>query len=205
MEGIWRQRGKVMPQIPESELIQKAKSGDKEAYRELFDRYVDRILTYLKRYVGDYEKAQDIMIDTFVAVYNSLPKYKEEGKFSSWIYAIATNYAKKEFRKSKYKKEVSLDKPIDEDEETTEGSASLDNRQRPDYQAMEDEFKEALEKALKDLSEPNRKMILLCDVEGLSYEEAAKILKCSKLSVGARLHRARKLLYEILQKKGYDL
>src|SRR3989338_963708 len=101
-----------MTHIPDEELIRQAKNGDKESYKKLFDKYSGKVLSYLHRYMGDYQKAEDVMVETFLDVYERLSSYREEGKFLSWVYKIATNFAKKEFRRKKKAKETSLDEPI---------------------------------------------------------------------------------------------
>jgi RNA polymerase sigma-70 factor, ECF subfamily len=185
----------------DEELIQKAKKGDKEAYRELFDKYSGKVLSYLYRYMGDYQKAEDAMIETFLDVYKRLPMYEESGKFLPWVFTIATNYAKKEFRK-KRKGELSMETPIGDDDATL-GDMVADDSQRPDRTLMADELKAILENVIAKLDEKYRGVLILCDVEGLSYDEAARALGCDKVTVGVRLSRARKLLYEFLKKRGY--
>jgi RNA polymerase sigma-70 factor (ECF subfamily) len=193
-----------MPHLSDAELIQRAKRRDKEAYKELFERYSGKILSYLYRYIGDYQKAEDITIETFLDVYNRLPSYREEGKFLSWVYKIAINFAKKEFRK-KSRKEILLDEPPDEEGRDIIGDLAVDDKLRPDYQAAENELEECIEKTIHALDEKYKNVLLLCDIQGLSYEEAASILKCKAMTVGAQLSRARQLLYEALKRQGYSL
>jgi len=193
-----------MPYFKDEELIEKAKKRDKEAYKALFERYNGKILNYLYRYMGDYHKAEEVTIDTFLDVYNRLPDYKEEGKFLSWVYKIAINFAKKEFRKRKAK-EISLDSPISETKNVTIGDFLGDNKLRPDNALIKDELSKVIEKIMASLDEKYRNVLLLCDMQEMSYEEAALALKCSKITVGTRLNRARKMLHEALKKKGYDL
>ncbi|MCM8790962.1 MAG: sigma-70 family RNA polymerase sigma factor [Candidatus Omnitrophica bacterium] len=100
-------------EIADSELVEKVKAGDKEAYVVLFNRYKDRIYGYLSRYLGDAELAQDVTLETFLSVYNNLPGYDEMSVFSSWIYRIATNYAKKALRRKISRKEVALEETLD--------------------------------------------------------------------------------------------
>jgi RNA polymerase sigma-70 factor (ECF subfamily) len=185
-------------------LIEKAKSGDKQAFTELFDKYSHKILGYLYRYVGDYQLAEDLTIETFLNVYSSLGTYKEIGKFSSWLYKIATNCAKKELRKKERKKEISLDEPVETDEGATNiGELIADERDRPDYNVRETELKELIYRIISKLDKKYKEVLMLCDVEGLSHEEASKILKSNPITIGTRLRRARQALYSLLQKAGY--
>lgn len=190
--------------IPDEELVAKAKAGDKQAFTELWDRYSGKILGYLYRYVGDYQKAEDLTIETFLSAYNHLSDYDEMGKFSSWLYRIATNCAKMEIRASKHDADVALDKPLDEGSEETLKDLIADERERPDYSAREKELKEFVYKVMSKLDKKYRDTLLLCDVEGLSREEAARVLKTNRITVETRLRRARKMLYGVLKSEyGY--
>ncbi|MFC1576185.1 RNA polymerase sigma factor [Candidatus Omnitrophota bacterium] len=185
---------------PDSELVAKAKNKDKQAFVELFKRYKDKIYGYLSRYLGDYETAKDLTVDTFLSVYENLATYKEEGKFSSWIYRIATNCAKKEFRKKTRYAEISLERPVDTEGTIKLGDLMADEKARPDHKAEIGDLKEFVYKMVSQLDEKYKDAILLCDVEGLTYDEAAKVLKSNPETVHTRVVRARKLLYKVLRK-----
>jgi len=191
-----------MSYFTDEELIIKAQKGDKEAYKTLFDKYSNKVMSYLYRYVGDYQIAEDVTIETFLDVYKRLPAYKEEGKFLSWVYKIATNFARKEFRKRKVK-EVSLDKEVSGESGVTFGDLTADQKARPDQEVIANELGGIIEEVIAKLDEKYKGVLVLCDVQGLSYEEAGKVLKCSKMTVGTRLNRARKLFYEALRRSGY--
>lgn len=184
----------------DKELIEKAKQKDKYAFTALFDRYKDKILAYLTGYLGDREKAKDVAIEAFLSAYKSLHTYKGIGTFSSWLYTIATNKAKRELRKKMHYKEVSMDKPIGSDSAITLGELIMDNKNRPDFIAKAADLKEFIYKLLSELDEKYKKALLLCDFQGLSYEEAAEILKSNPVTIGTRVRRGRKKLYKILKK-----
>lgn len=191
--------------LTDEELIQKARLKDKQAFTELVDRYSDKILGYLYRYIGDYHLAEDLTIETFLNAYNSLEGYEEMGKFSSWLYRIATNCAKKELRKRKaHAPEISLETPAVEDGSVTLGELIADESSRPDYNLRAKELKEGIYKVMAKLDKKYREVLLLCDVEGLSYEDAAKSLRSIPRTVGTRLKRARKMLYDLLKKHGFE-
>ena len=186
----------------DEELIDRAKNGDKEAFRALFDKYSGRILSYLRRYMGDYQKAEDVMVETFLDAYVRLPKYTEMGKFLPWLYAIATNFAKKEFRKKKTEK-ISPEWAI-EDGKPSMMDTVADNRYRPDDAAMTGELRKLVERIIVRLDKKYRSVLILCDIQGLSYEEAAAVLKCSRVTLGVRLNRARQMLHNSLKESGYN-
>jgi RNA polymerase sigma-70 factor (ECF subfamily) len=188
----------------DEELIEKAKQKDKQAFTVLMDRYSDKIRSYLYRYVGDHQIAEDLTVETFLNAYNRMHTYTERGKFSSWIYMIATNCAKKELQRKKRRGEVSLNKPVDETGEVSLEDLIVDERSRPDYAAREAELKEFVYKAISELDDKYKDILLLCDVEGLSNQDVARMLKTNPITVGTRLRRARKMLYNVLRKYGYD-
>ena len=190
----------------DEELIQKAKAKDKQAFTEIFDRYKNRILGYLYRYIGDYQKAEDLTIETFLNAYNSLDGYKEMGMLSSWLYRIATNCAKKSLRKMRQAKEVSLEEPLlDGDGSIKLGDLIVDANKRPDSIQREKELKEFVYKAISKLDAKYKDVLILCDIEGLSYEEASRILNSNPVTIGTRLRRARKMLFDILKKYDHEL
>ncbi|MCQ9207525.1 MAG: sigma-70 family RNA polymerase sigma factor [Omnitrophica bacterium] len=188
---------------PDKELVKKAKRKDKNAFTLLVDRYSDRIFSYLYRYVGDYQKAEDLTIETFLNAYTRIRTYREMGKFSAWLYMIATNCAKKELQKRKRLKEVSIDRPFIANESITLKDLISDERSRPDYNARQAEFKEFIYKIIANLDKKYKDVLLLCDVEGLSYREVARALRCNVITVGTRIRRARTLLYKSLKRYGY--
>lgn len=188
----------------DQELVKKSKGGDKQAFTELYDRYSGRILSYLYRYVGNYQVAEDLVIETFLSAYNNLSSYEERGLFSSWLFRIATNLAKMEFRKKNWQKEVPISaQATGAAEGLTLSDIIADESMRPDHEARKNELKEFVEKIISKIAGRYKEALLLCDVEGMSYEEAGKILKCNKKTIGTRVRRARKMFYNILRKYGY--
>ena len=187
----------------DKELIKKAKKKDKHAFSLLINRYSDKIFGYLTRYVGDYHRAEDLTIETFLNAYERMRTYKEMGKFSSWLYMIATNCAKKELQRRKRLKEVPLEKPIDKDGQISLKDLLADDRSRPDYNAREKELKELIYNTISEMDKKYKDVLLLCDVEGLAYDDVAKVLKCNVVTVGTRVRRARKALYKLLRRYGY--
>jgi len=189
----------------DEELIKKAKRKDKSAFTVLVDRYSDKIFSYLYRYVGDYQKAEDLTIETFLNAYSRIRTYKEMGKLSSWFYMIATNCARKEMQKKKSRKEVSLDKPLSSEGDISLGDLIADEKARPDYNARQTELKKFIYDIIAKLKKKYKDALLLCDVEGLSYKEAARALRCNPITIGTRVRRARVMLYKALLKYGYKL
>jgi RNA polymerase sigma-70 factor (ECF subfamily) len=190
---------------PDSELARKAKKGDKNAFAALYDRYKDRIAGFIHGLIGDYNRAQDLTTEAFLSAYKHLGTYTEKGKFSSWIYLIARNLARNELRERRSHKEVSLGETVD-----AAGLLPIENliangKAQPDDNVQLAELKELVYRALMGLNRRYREILILCDIEERTYEEAAEIMKCNPKIVGTWVKRARRQFYKIMISYGYRL
>lgn len=181
-------------QYSDEDLIFRFQQGDENAYQELVNRYRDRLMNFVYRYVGGKEDAEDIVQDTFVKLFTKKHYYRPKAKFSTWIYTIASNLAKTELRKRKRHKisylsqmgaqEKDFDLPIDDTtDEYTEGV-----------------FTEGqIQNAIQKLPLHFRTAVILRDIQELSYEEVSKILDVPLGTVKSRINRARLQLQEELK------
>jgi len=192
-----------MTSVRDLELIEKARNGDKAAFEEIFNAYSGQVLNFLYRYMGDYQKAEDVMVEAFLDVYRRLPSYKEQGSFLSWVYTIALNYARSSFRRL-WRREIPSSGSLG-DNPTPLDTAQAPDATRPDNIARMNEAEKTVQSCLKKLNEKYRIVIVACDIEGLPYEEAARVLGLSKGVVATRLHRARAIFWELLKKEGLDI
>ena len=171
-------------------LVRAAQRGDEQAFRQLVERYQRRVYQLALGMMKDTDEAMDISQETFVRVHRYLPSFKGDSSFFTWTYRIAMNLCLDARRRKGRGERVDL---LDSDEAEIEAamdppSAALAGPQR---QALNDELKGKIEEALASLSENHRAILLLREVEGLSYEELAKILKIRKGTVMSRLFHAR--------------
>ena len=180
-------------------LIQKAREGDRPAFEELYNRYKKPIFNYICRLLGDRAVAEELTQETFIRVYTNLAQYRPTGKVSSWIYMIAANLAKNELRSREYRKTVSLDSAIAEDEKLRLGDLLQDTSVGPADVAENKEVRAQIQKVIHKLPLHHKEVLVLCDVQGLSYEEAAEILGCSVGTVASRLNRARTAFVKIFK------
>ncbi len=175
----------------DSQVVQRFLDGEPRAFGELVDRYDNRLLNFVYRTVGDRERAQDLVQETFVRVYRHLHRFDQSKKFSTWIYTIAGNLAKNELRNRSRNPLVlfqTIKKNWDADHRPLEWE---DSKLKPDDLYRKRHLKELVDKAVQELPEHHRIVFVLRELEGKTYEEIADITGCNLGTVKSRLNRAR--------------
>jgi RNA polymerase sigma-70 factor, ECF subfamily len=171
-------------------LVRAAQKGDESAFRQLVERYQRRIYQLALGMTKDPDDAMDIAQETFVRVHKYLPSFKGDSSFFTWTYRIATNLCLDAQRKKSRTERVDV-----EEGDEAEIEAAMDPPSHalagPQRQALNEELKGKIDEALAGLSENHRAILLLREVEGLSYEELAKVLDIRKGTVMSRLFHAR--------------
>jgi RNA polymerase sigma-70 factor (ECF subfamily) len=172
-------------------------AGQGAALDELMERHAPRLLGYLARSLQDEDDAADLAQETFVRVFQNCAKFDTRMKFSTWLYAIATNLVKDRYRHRTRHPQVSLEA---ENEATGEGfrESLPDHKPTPSEFLQGAERTEAVRKAVGRLPEELRTPLILSEYEELSHAEIAEILECSTKAVETRLYRARMQLREKL-------
>jgi len=171
----------------DEDLIERFQGGDLYAFDLIVKNYKDQLLNFVFRFLGNQEEAEDVVQETFLRVYRNRSAYRRVAKFSTWIYTIAGNLARTELRRRRRRRLFSLsDMGVqDKDYEIS------DNVLNPEAQtdgALKDEIIQA---EIAQLSPKFREVILLRDVQELSYEEISKILRVPIGTVKSRVNRAR--------------
>jgi RNA polymerase sigma-70 factor (ECF subfamily) len=171
-------------------LVRAAQRGDEQAFRALVERYQRRVVQLALGMVKDPDEAMDIAQETFVRVHRYLPSFKGDSSFFTWTYRIAMNLCLDAQRRKGRSERVDL-----EQEDQAEIEAAMDPPSHalagPQRQALNEELRGKIDEALAGLSENHRAILLLREVEGLSYEELAKVLGIRKGTVMSRLFHAR--------------
>ncbi|MCX7748555.1 MAG: sigma-70 family RNA polymerase sigma factor [Clostridia bacterium] len=182
----------------EKHLLIKAKNGDIEAFEKLIGEYQKKVFNIAFRMVGNHDDASEIAQEVFLKVYKSLKSFKEEASFSTWIYRITTNVCLDELRKKKNKKVISLDEEIKAQDGEMKRQV-VDDSPTPEMAVEGKIIRKAVSDSIKMLSEEHRIVIVMRDIQGFSYEEIAKVLKCPEGTIKSRINRARQSLREILK------
>ena len=193
------ERRKQLKELGDSELVQAFIEGDQAAFGELVGRYDNRLLNFVYRTVGDRERAQDLVQETFVRVYRHIERFDQSKKFSTWIYTIAGNLAKNELRNRSRNPLVlfqTIKKNWDADHRPLEWE---DTKLKPDDLFRKRHVKEKVEEAVEQLPEHHRIVFVLRELEGKTYEEIAEITGCNLGTVKSRLNRARNNFAQIIE------
>jgi RNA polymerase sigma-70 factor (ECF subfamily) len=176
--------------------MQRLAAGHDAALNHLIERHVHRLFAYLLRQLNDEYKANDIAQETFAKVYIHRAKFRGDGKFSTWLYTIATNLLREHFRWKSRHPEVSLEAHAEEHQSL--GEILSDNSSSPDETLMQQERAEQVRCAVQALPEDLRTPLILSEYEDLSQEEIATILNCTRKAVEMRIYRARTELRKTL-------
>ncbi len=186
-----REERDITENPPDKELLKKARGGDEDAFNVLHERYRLKIFNYLLRFFGNREIAADVTQDTFIQVYKNLRSYRGEGEVSSWIYQIATNRAKNALRKISRQRHVSLNQDVSDEGVTQLGDLIDSHVASPADMAKRHELLKDLQGLISVLPVKYRTAFILCEMQGLSYEEAGRVLRCSPNAAAMRLSRAK--------------
>ena len=179
----------------DEELITRFQEGDEQAYIELVNRYRDRLMNFIYRFVNDMEKAEDIVQDTLTKLYTHKHYYRDLAKFSTWIYTIAGNLAKTELRRKKRHKVTNLSHMSKDEKEYQLPSVEPETDETVQGHFAEKE----IQKAIQELPLHFRTVVIMRDIQELSYEEISKIVDVPLGTVKSRINRARLQLQQSLK------
>jgi len=182
---------------PEAGLVRRCLAGDEKAYRELGEMYQPRVYSLALRMVRRAEDAEDVTQETFIRMFRALERYDTERSFGAWLFSIAARLSIDQIRRRKLQPVPLTGRDRDDEEYTIEVE---DSGPRPDEVAVRNQ-EERRTRALIDTLPPHyRVVVLLRHQQDLSYEEIAEALHLPLGTVKARIHRARALLRERIEK-----
>lgn len=183
------------PEIDERVLIQRCIAGDASAFEPLVEKYRQRVWRLAYQVLHDREEAWDVAQEAFVRAFHSLPSFRGQSAFYTWLFRITVNVATDRHRQRGAQARAFGPERVTEEEWAR---TTPDPGGGPEQQAARKEQRERIRHALDALPPKARTIIMLSDVEGLSYREIAEVLNCPIGTVMSRLHNARKRLKGLL-------
>ncbi|MBI1764443.1 MAG: sigma-70 family RNA polymerase sigma factor [Acidobacteria bacterium] len=178
-------------------LIAACQTGDREAFRQLFEAYQERVWAIAIHYTGEEQAARDITQQVFLKLFAALNQFRHEANFTTWLYRLVANVCLDEQRKQRRFLSFDFWRRADDDEELNPADWQQARQFQDGLQEQrctQVEMAAAVRAAIKELSPPLRIAILLKYFEDMSYEEMARALDCSPGTVASRLNRGHKAL-----------
>jgi RNA polymerase sigma-70 factor (ECF subfamily) len=185
----------VVRHADEEWLIERARRGDLEAFNRLVDRYQVAVFNLCLRMLGRRESAEDATQETFLSAYRAISRLQGP-HVGAWFLRIAANCSYDELRRRKRRPEASLDGLLDDPERPLPLPAG---DRGPEEESLRSELRRSIERALISLPVDQRLAVILCDVQGLSYEEIAEVMRSSLGTVKSRVSRGRAKMRDLLR------
>ena len=198
MEALSKQH---VQQLSDEDLMEKFQAGYEQAFNVLVSRFKDRLHNFLYRYTHNHQDCEDLVQETFLRVYRSKHSYERIAKFSTWMYTIALNLAKSLYKKKQRMTTVTIHE--DESDPDDQPMKIEDANILQDDTLHEKMCMNELEKALTELSEDFREVVILRDIQQLAYDEIAEITGIPMGTVKSRINRGRAQLQELLKNHVY--
>ena len=177
----------------DSYLVERALDGDIAGFEKLVTRYQNKIMGYVGRMTnGDREEAEDITQEAFIKAYRSLNSFRGQASFSTWLYKIATNLCidRARTRKRRPQQAYSLDEPYDKEDDKG-GREIADSRFEPSKGVERDEMRTLVRQTVAEMPEKQRQVLIMCDLQGMAYENIAEVLNIPLGTVKSRIFHAR--------------
>lgn len=184
----------------DDELVILSREGDREAFGQLVERYQTRVYSTALGMLKDEEEAREVAQIAMVKAFRNIERFRGDCSFNSWLYRITVNACLDHLRRAKRRRSVEYEDSWPPEDKANVHPLSGNTRDmEPDVKVDREQMSEILHDAMDQLSEKHLAVILLREVEGLSYEEIAEVMECHLGTVMSRLHHARKNLQLALQ------
>lgn len=177
--------------LDDLELVERSRSGDLDAFEKLIGRYEKKVFTAIYRFVGNYADASDLAQETFIRVYQSLASFRGDCSFATWVYRISANVCRDELRHRSRRRNISLEEmtSVPGGKEHPAGGV-----RSPEEIYECNELQHMVQECLHELPEEFRLVLIMRELQGLTYDEIAAALDISPGTVKSRLNRGRKAL-----------
>lgn len=177
----------------ERSLLKRLRDRDERAFRELIQGHRDRVYNITFRMLGNRAEAEDVAQEVFITVFKTIDSFREEAKFSTWLYRVTVNHCKNRLKYLARRHDRDRDE-IDEGAHAGNGAIGAPHPSAPDRALEGAQMEQLLQQAIAKLDEEQRLVVVLRDVEDLSIEEICEITGLPDGTVKSRLHRARLVL-----------
>lgn len=181
------------------EIVRKVQAGDVAAFDRLILRYRERVFGVVYNMTSNREDASDLTQDTFIKAFQAINRFGGQSSFFTWLYRIAINSTLSHLRKSRLRSFFSLETIDGDAPVSAELIAALTDKSGADRETFVHELQEKLNEAMQKLSTTHRTVVTLFEIDGLSHQEIAEVMRCSVGTVRSRLHYAKQLLQAELQ------
>jgi RNA polymerase sigma-70 factor, ECF subfamily len=179
----------------EARLLERLRKRDEAAFNTLVRLHQHAVYRLLARMLGDEAEAQDVAQDVFITVFKAIDGFRGDSKLSTWIHRIATNHARNRIKYHGRRKR-GAERPVDDFTQEASAAPETGSRlSRPDHAVEGFQAESHLQRALAELDDEQRTLVVLRDLEQLSYEEIIEITGLPSGTVKSRLHRARTSLH----------
>ncbi|MCR5535862.1 MAG: RNA polymerase sigma factor RpoE [Succinivibrio sp.] len=171
------------------EIVRQIQAGDKNAYNLLVIKYQHKIIQVILKFIPNNADANDVAQEAFIKAYRSIGNFRGDSSFYTWLYRIAVNAAKT-YLESNQKYQGALDVDA-EDFDYKDSEGVLTSKDTPDRIIESEELQAVIQKAIQNLPEDQKQALLLREVEGMSYDDIAVVMKIPVGTVRSRIFRAR--------------
>jgi RNA polymerase sigma-70 factor (ECF subfamily) len=184
----------------DARLVERIKEGDEEAFKELVENYQRKVYSICYGMLKNPDDSRDVSQEVFIKVYRYIDSFNQESSFYTWLYRITVNMCIDFIRKNSRTTKVEYDDQLAHDGETEGDDLLLPSSLgiHPDKVYGRKELRQKMLEAIETLSEKHRTILILREVEGLSYAEMADVLNISKGTVMSRLYHARRYFQQAL-------
>jgi RNA polymerase sigma-70 factor (ECF subfamily) len=193
----------AMTTLRERMLIRRLQQRDERAFTEMVRLYQHKVYNLVYRMVGSREEAEDVAQEVFVTVFKHVDTFRGDAKFSTWLYRIATNHTRNRLKylgRRSYNSTSELDEAAERELAQTQPSTMRPHIAAPDAVLEGLQLERVVQEGIAQLEPDHREVLVLRDVENLSYDEIAAITGVAEGTVKSRLHRARLALKEHMAK-----
>jgi len=180
-------------------IIERVLVGETFVYSRIIEKYSNMVFKYVYSQFNNLDEAEDVTQDVFIVVMEALGSFRQESKFSTWMYSVMVNYCKNYLKKSRKINSVSLNLVKNGDEFEI---PIPDERQNPEEEVIRNESLQIVKEEIDKLPEKYRSILMLRDIQGASYNEISDIVGINLSNVKVRIHRGRELLKNRLYGRG---